>query len=484
MNQSLPVESQGQARRVRSWKRMLSWVSVSIGAVVLLIAGLLWAMRPSPPIQLNLGDGRILQIEAVTYGIQHRIGTDSPLKRFRPWLPASVVRYFSMDRRANDITLDRPGLVVWVNALSEVGKTNVDCQGIRVEFVDRNGDLFGETARSWFGGPDFWRVGHVFYCYPREEQELQMRVTPWKKPSNNQERDTVTTTLMNPKRVKAAIWRGEALPQTKLDGNFEIRLKSVNVRTNGQGGKKARFETAARYFEPDAEVLAAGKPATGWEPPTWIAEAANGNQGQYLGVHHEALQFAVAIYPAATNLEAAEVILTLPPVDLTTLTTNLWWNITNASSSKTVTVLGLFQTGTHTFSEGVYHSSSVAVSGPRGGAKSGWTGRSQQVTPLKQIVFRHHYTPTPVIYLRVPPQALDPFTGVGEGDETGADRFAVRIHDEHGNQWIAKPDGEVNGVHPFRLELPADVTRFNAEVILLRPLKARFLVNTKSLSTL
>jgi hypothetical protein len=368
---------------------------------------------------------------------------------------------------------------VWVNAISEVGKTNVDCQGIRVEFVDRNGDLFGETTRSWFGGSGFWRVGHVFYCYPREEQNLNLRVTSWKKPSNNKERETVVTTVVNPKLAKAAAWRGEALPQTKVNGDFEIRLNGLNVRTNGQGNR-ARYETAARYFEPQVEVLAAGKPATGWESPTWIAEAANGNQGQYLGVHHEALQFALAIYPAATNLEAVEVILTLPSVDLTTLTTNLWWNITDPAKSNTFTVLGLFQTGTHTFSEGVYQNSSPAVSGPSGGARSGWTGRSQQVTPLKQLVFRNHYTPTPVIYLRVPPRALDPFYGVGDGGGAHADRIAVRIRDENGNQWIAEPDTEVNGIHPFRLELPPGITRINAEVIWLKPLKAQFLVNTKA----
>jgi len=434
-------------------------------------------MQPASPIQLNLGDGRILQIEAVTYGVQHQAGKDSILKRFRPWLPAQLTRYLSLDRGANEITLDRPALVVWVNAISEAGGTNVDCQGIRVEFVDRNGDQFGDTTRSWFGGPDFWRVGHVFYCYPRDEQPLKMQVTSWKKPWKNQ--STVTATFANPKLTETTKWQGEALPQTKLNGNFEIRFNGLTVRTNG-----GRYATTTRYFEPQVDVFAEGKPVTGWEPPTWIAEAANGNRGQFVGVHHDALQFALAIYPAATNLEAVEVILALPQVDFATLTTNLWWNITNTTSSNTVAALGLFRSGTHTFSEGIYQNSSATVSGPSGGAKSGWTGRSQQVTPLKQVVFRNHYTPTPVIYLRVPQRALDPFAGVGDGDETQADRFAVRIRDEHGNQWVAQPDNEVNGIHPFRLELPVGVTRITPEVILLKPLKARFLVNTKAPTTL
>src|SRR5205085_53003 len=71
-------------------------------------------------------------------------------------------------------------LVVWVNAISAKGGTNVDCQSIRMEFVDKNGDLFAQDTSSWFGGTDFWRAGHVFSCYPRDERELTLRVTTWR----------------------------------------------------------------------------------------------------------------------------------------------------------------------------------------------------------------------------------------------------------------------------------------------------------------
>ena len=51
-----------------------------------------------------------------------------------------------------------------------------------------------------------------------------------------------------------------------------------------------------------------------------------------------------------------QLIVTLPQTDLTTLTTNLWWNKTNAVASNEVVVLGLFLPGTHTFSAaGIYH---------------------------------------------------------------------------------------------------------------------------------
>lgn len=453
-------------------KRRGLWLLLPLGLILLLLAVWLWALRVPAEAELHLGDGRILQIEAVTYGQQHQAGRDSLFKRFRPWLPAGLARLLSVDREANHISLDRPGLVVWVNALSAAGGTNVDCQRIRVEFVDRNGDLFGETTSSWFGAADFWRAGHVFYCYPREEPELHLRVTVWGKSQ------TATTTIKNPHVVPAAIWRGEALPQSQRIGNHEIRLSGLTVATNGQG-KTAYYATATRYFVPRIEVLAAGKPATGWEAPDWMAEAANGNRGQFLGVHHDALRFDIAVYPTATNREATEVIMTLPSVDLTTLTTNLWWRRAASADSNAVTALGLFPAGTHTFSEGVYQSSTTTVSGPSGGAPSGWTGSSTQVTPFKRVVLRHHYTPTPVIYLRVPGRGIDSWSTVQSGAETQADRIALRLHDAQGNQWLAQPDDEVDGILPLRLALPAGVIAVTPEVIRLKPLKARFLVSTK-----
>jgi len=219
----------GDATRKRSlWKQLFLWLLAVLGVLIAVIVVMAIVLRPAAPVELSLGDGRILQIEGVTCGIEHKMGSDSMLKRFRPWIPNAISRFSGQDQRANNITLDRPGLVVWVNAISETGRTNVDCQRIRVEFVDKNGDLFGETTRSWFGGQNFWRVGHVFYCYPREERELTLRVTTWK------DGKTSTTTILNPNPSIPANWTGDPLPQTKTVGEMEIRLARLTVRTTGR----------------------------------------------------------------------------------------------------------------------------------------------------------------------------------------------------------------------------------------------------------
>ena len=435
--------------------------AIAIGLVCLGIF-----LRPALPIEMPLGDGRILHIEGVTYGTQHRMGSSSVLERFRPWLPGRLAAFFGMDRTAHTITLDRPGLVVWVNASSAVSGTNVDCQGIRMEFVDQNGDLFGAETSSWFGGQAFWRVGHVFYSYPRDERELTLRVTAWR------EGKASSAKVRNPHVFQPANWAGNSLPQSTNVGGMEIWLSELIVRTNG--GQQKYWEVPASYFEPVWECRQNGKPAAGWAKPEWIAEDSIGNRGQFLGVHQPVLRFFATAYPEATNPQVAQLIATLPQTDLATLSTNLWWNKTNSVAANQVVVLGLFLRGTHTFSEGNYESNSTAVLGPGGGSPSGWTGMSRRISPLREYESHSHYTPDPVLYIRYDRPAPDPN---GLSAESG--RLAVRFRDDHGQYWVAKAEDAVDGINPFLVEVPPGVTNVVPEVVWLKPVQANFFVETK-----
>lgn len=452
---------------------MFLWLFALIVLAAISLVLLDMTSRPKTVARLSLGDGRILQIEGVTYGVKHRIGSDSILKRFAPWLPSRWHPYLGLERRANDITLDHPGLVIWVNAVSEKYGTNVDCQGIRMEMEDKQGDLFGESTRSWFGGQTFWRVGHVFNCYPREERELVVHVTPWQKGQKAMAR------ISNPQPSQPANWAGKGMPQSEKVGPFEIRLSNLVTHTNGQG-KKSYYETATRYFEPVFEVFENGQPAEGWTKPEWSAESPNGNRGQFLGVHQPVLRFTSVIYPTVTNVRAAQLIVSLPQVNVATMTTNQWWNSTNSYGANTVVVLGMFQRGTHSFSDGIYESSSSTVNGPRGGAPSGWTGQSRQINPLQMKRTDSHYTPSPTIYVQVKSMQADPRVQHSEGDSSAEDpgRLAIRLRDDQGFYWLAKSEGPVQGIQPFLLQLPSEVTNVVAELVLLKPLKAEFFVNT------
>jgi len=442
------------------WRKLL-WLVVAFNLLLgFVFLRPLFESKPSLP-KLTLADGRILQIEGVTHGTHHRIGRRSVLfERFGPWLPQTLRDWFAPRSPENTIDLDRPGLVVWVNALDPVSGTNVDCQGIRTEFVDRDGDLFSSAKSGWFGGQKFWRVGHVFYAYPRGEEQLTFRVTPWMKG-----RDTpVTAQFANPHVTQPANWSGEPLPQSKNVGPYQITLSRLNLRTN----ETKYWQTPSVWLEPDWELRRDGQAVSGWSPPEWLAEDATGNRGQQLGRHQPVLRFVATIYPTATNVDAAVLIGVLPGIDPITLTNPVLWNAKLAAGTNEFVALGICPPGSYTFSGGNFDPTGPTMGAVQSGAPSGWTSQSRRLTPLAVKRWSSHYTPHPTIYLRAP-SLPEPA------------RLGLRLRDELGRYWATEPEpqGAAGGVRPFLLKLPAGVTNVVPELVLLHPLEADFLVRTK-----
>jgi hypothetical protein len=445
--------------------RRTLWTGL-IAFLLLVIAGLV-ASRPGedgPLASAMIADGRLIQIEGVTYGTNHSIGVETPiLDRIRNWLPAGLTRRFEAIRPYNSFDSIDPSLVVWVNALSGPAGTNVDCQGIRVEMVDRHGNLFVEATSSWYGGSDFWRVGHVFPVYPRTEAALTIRITPWR---TNQ---PVEVKVANPHSVSQAAWSGRTPPLTNRVGGLEIVLVRLEQRTNGAPNSRFQFETRAIYLEPVWELLERGRLAEGWEEPEWTSEDPTGNRGRMLALTEPVLRYSAAIYPNATNLAAARTLATAPSVTFDPAGTNIvWWNLTARQGTNQVRVLGLFPVGVHVFSGGVFQTNPPVTMAPvRGGAPSGWVGQSRWTTPTRLDSWNGHYTPVPVVYVHAP--KLD--AGV---------RLGVRLRDEFGHLHVAKPEGQgaPYGIYAFLVDLPSEVTNITAEVVELRPLNASFDVDT------
>jgi hypothetical protein len=214
--------------------------------------------RKEPLAKTLLADGRILQIEGVSYGTNHRIGNarSALIGRLYPWLPKKLIPYLEPQYPQSLINgLSRPGMVVWVNAIDPATGTNVDCQGIRVELVDEHGDLFETETRYWNGGDKFWRVGHLFYSYPRIERKMKLLVTSWRKGGTN------LMEFSNPHVTVPEVWTGNPLPQQKHVGDLDIILGELQLRTNG--GPKNYWETPARYWNPIWELRKVGEKVNG-----------------------------------------------------------------------------------------------------------------------------------------------------------------------------------------------------------------------------
>lgn len=286
-----------------------------------------------------------------------------------------------------------------------------------------------------------------------------LRVTPWKKDKNI----PVTTKLKNPHVTKPTNWTGDLPPQTNSAGRLDIVLSELKLVTS----EEKYWQASTRYYEPVWNLYQYGSSAAGWDEPEWSAEDPTGNRGQQLCPHWPALRFSITVYPLATNHDAAVLILELPKIDLSTLTNRVWWNLPIDQPPIEIFAMGVCPSGTQVFSEGSPDTNGPIMGPVRGGAPSGWTGRSQRVTPVRLVQWHGHYTPVPTIYLRI--ENLE-----------GPKRLAVRLRDEQGRSWIAEPEpqGICDGIHPFLIKVPEDVTSVTPEVVLLEPVQAEFTVQT------
>jgi hypothetical protein len=435
-------------------------------ALVLIGAAVLWATRSQvsqkPLATVALGDGRILQLEAVTYGTTHHIGNPASEVgwRLNAWLPGRLRADIATRNPESAIDdLEIPALVVWVNALSAQTGTNVDCQRIRVELVNERGEHYAADNSYWFGGTEFWRVGHVFPVFPRSQTKLTLQVTAWKIDKTNQ------MEFPNPHVVQPAAWTGMELPQQKQAADLNIVLTGLRLRTNGVPSNY--WETRSVYWEPMWELRHGNEKIGGWEEPEWFAEDPTGNRGQHLGTYQSVLRFSGTFYPAATNIEVAHSLARLPQTIVTNLQTILWWNQTVQYQANNISILGLFPAGNYVFNQGAFLTNPPVSMGPvRGGAPSGWTGQQVAVNPLKVVSYHGHYsTIDSVIYVSAPKLG-------------GKTRLAMRLRDDQGRYWLAQPEpqGAIDGVYPFLVDLPPGVNRVTPELVVLTPVEAEFMV--------
>src|ERR1700719_3211812 len=101
------------------------------GMILVLAMVLFWLTTlphaNGPLATADLGDGRILQVEGVSFGLNHRIGNSRSvlIQRLRPWLPDGLVKWVEPKYPESEINMGRPVLVVWVNAIDKATGTNV-----------------------------------------------------------------------------------------------------------------------------------------------------------------------------------------------------------------------------------------------------------------------------------------------------------------------------------------------------------------------
>ncbi|MFO1459760.1 MAG: hypothetical protein U1G08_10135 [Verrucomicrobiota bacterium] len=436
--------------------------------VLLLILGAAGVLRfrnelpfrtPLPRVQL--WNGQQLQIEAVHYGTNLVLGRRNLVgDLFGPWLPNSLVDWFSPVVGQTRWSAEVPQLIVWLNGFDPATGQFVDCQRFRVELVDDSGDVYPSEGRSWHGFQKFSRVGHGFSAFPRRDEMLRLRFTPY---STN---ISYTLTIPNPGRItEPPVWPAAPLPLSTFRDGIELRLSGLAWKTNGASERP--WETPSVHWQPQILLLSDKKPATGWLDPEWWAEDPTGNRGQTLGLHEPVQRFHLQAFPSVTNSILDRLAVRLPTVSLDGLGAGILWEIRH-HRPRCLRRGGSPPPGMHLFTAGRYTTNPPPGGAPApvsGGAPSGWVGISAQIAPNRTKSWDGHYTPVPTLYLHAP-------------TIPGDDRIGVRIRDEQGRLWTAEAEeqGRRENVRPFLLKLPPDVRTITPEVVFIRPLTAEFTV--------
>ena len=431
----------------------MAWSSFFIIGVGVVAVLLTLSKGPGPKIQLS--DGRLLQIEAVTFGVHHQIGSRfAPRQDLLNWCSAKLNLYLSW-RPLRKTQVRSPGIMVWLNALTNINGGTADCGGLHVTLIDDQGVRYGGLCNGMGGGAFNWS-SYSFETYPRAQRTLTLEVI-----DDDSEHGTKVV-IANPHVISPALWAGRALPQSKKLRAFEVCLVDLELRTN----KLANFGPGTEvYWEPRWELRKLGRPAPGWEAPQWISEDPLGNRGWHLGVAQRVLSFEATYYPSVTNCDETVLLGTLPPVTLTGLQTNTCWNLQFPCGGKKVTALGLFPPGRHVFTNHEYLANPPAWM-IQNTHLSGWTGGARSIRFAQREEYWAHRAAVPTIHLLVP-------------ELTGQAQVEVRVRDQQGRLWPTKPELSGSpGQCAFLVEAPPDVGTITAEIVLARPLKAQFFVDT------
>jgi len=431
-------------------------ILVSVLVLVWIGVFLRQSVQRSKWIKVPLSDGRILQIEGLSYGKDHQVGRRSPiLDKWGFWLPHQAQVFLRPAYSHCEFSRESDELVVWVNAVEGRNGKHVDAQGAEATILDPNGDVYPTSTRYCFLG-DVCRVAHVFPVYPRDQRELKLKFTLWRGGSSE------IISIPNPHVIHPSFLSGGSLPQFERFGDVALVFTGLTVETNGYS---TNYSGRPPLWEPKFEIRRSGERVSDWLAPEWVAEDHLGNRGHFMGLKKPALKFEVMVYPSATNMARAKVVASLEPIKIRNLTQKILWNRKGSFGTNQIVIQGLFPPGTHVFSEGLCVSNQFGMGPVIGGAPSGWTGTSQRISPSLVQYWDAHYTPDPTIYIQCD------FLG-----ETN--NLEVRLRDKAGRYWVAtqEPECRRQNVRPFILNLPEDVDEVVPEVVMVSALRAEFVV--------
>ncbi len=256
---------------------------IIVGLLLLAMLGPAHSLRDN---EFLMPDGKVLRIEAVTWGTTHRL--DFEYSPPGPW--------GFLDRRQYPITqgMGVNQLMVWMTCHDARTGRSLDFDWWSESVVvDANGDEFadqfpqlwqmGTHSTSSGGGSrpfradrtahNTWLVFSYFPAFRTDKGRFKLQL------KNLAGEVATTIELTHPSPPTAQNWKAEELPATKTSGDVAVTLKSLQAsfHWNTSNGVKRKWW----YYSPDATVSENGQLAADWHVSLLEATDPLGNQQNY-----------------------------------------------------------------------------------------------------------------------------------------------------------------------------------------------------------
>ncbi len=244
-------------------KKIILWSIVSLVIAGIAVDAFLWLHKPQV---ISLPDGTKLTLLGATYGKHH---------------VAPKVKIAGKLTRGNGAQINSPDnvLVVWVEAEHKANQY----PNFQLMVYDRANTACVSTYSSTQSQVNnkINIMGYQFNAYPRWDRSMIVRVMSYGNSGQRVAKEQFV--VANPKRLSAAKWAAEPLPDTQTDGDLTVALTKLVAGAPSpysRGNGVPKNDPLNKSVQLDFDVQQKGQSVTNWRPIRVVTSDAAGNSLQ------------------------------------------------------------------------------------------------------------------------------------------------------------------------------------------------------------
>lgn len=473
------LSSPAEKRPLNPWLLVIGTGLAFLAVVIVGLLLLAW-IAPKSGLRSNevlMSDGKVLRIEAVTWGRNHRL--DFEYSSSDPW------EFWNHRRMPITHGVGQDQLMVWMSCHDArsgrpldfdwwSGSFVVDSLGEEIPDRDPQHRQMGRRGSSFSGGSrpfraershyDTWLVSSSFPAFRTDQGRFKLNV------KNLASEVVASIELTHPSPPVAQSWQAEESPTTKTNGDVSVTLQCL--RANSHWGTNNGLRRQWWHYYPEAKVSKQGQPATDqFVNLLEITDSLGNHQygGEPLSLREPAWKVRVGAFQSQTSeFSAAETwtLLDLPLVEKDKATTR---SDARTIGGVTVTLVAMAGPGKTSYS--------IASAGlSRYGNFSSSSGSSAFGSPAKLECKRNGSIATSTVEANWPHLTLET-SGL-----TPLHRMYLKAKDDQGREVQTQQSHHYAELQSFFFKTEPDAKSLTLSIIVHKGLEFEFFVKPPDLS--